>query len=99
MLGQVAGKKVITIEGIRDRPIFQSASRPVCQLGAFQCGFCAPGVTLVACWLLEKDPIPTRKKIMTTISGNLCRCTGYQKIVDAILNASLEINADLKESA
>jgi aerobic carbon-monoxide dehydrogenase small subunit len=97
MLGQVAGRKVITIEGIRDRPIFKVLQDQFAHLGAFQCGFCAPGVTLVACWLLEKDPRPTRTEIMTSISGNLCRCTGYQKIVDAILNASLIINADLEE--
>jgi aerobic carbon-monoxide dehydrogenase small subunit len=97
MLGQVAGKKVITIEGIRDRPIFKALQDQFARFGAFQCGFCAPGVTLVAFWLLEKNPRPTRTEIVTSISGNLCRCTGYQKIVDAILNASLAMDANLKE--
>jgi aerobic carbon-monoxide dehydrogenase small subunit len=78
---QIEGKKVTTIEGLgRDSDI----QRAFIEHGAVQCGFCTPGMVLAVEELLERDPNPTRLAIREGISGNLCRCTGYQKIVDAV---------------
>lgn len=88
MLGQVAGKTVTTIEGVTEDPDFKVLQNHLVQSGAFQCGFCAPGISLVALWLLKKKSPLTRSEITRAISGNLCRCSGYQKIIDAILAAS-----------
>jgi aerobic-type carbon monoxide dehydrogenase small subunit (CoxS/CutS family) len=92
MIGQVMGRKVTTIEGIRESHIFKTLQETFIRLGAFQCGFCAPGVTLVASWLLEKNPKTTKSEVRDVLSGNLCRCTGYQKIIEATLAACDELS-------
>lgn len=82
---QVAGREVITIEGIRDPgggP--NDLQRAFIDAGAVQCGFCIPGMILAGEALLAASPTPTRAEIRAAIAGNLCRCTGYQQIVDAI---------------
>lgn len=88
MAFQAAGKEIITIEGIE----FEKGLHPIQQAfldeGAIQCGFCIPGMVLSAKAILDQKPSPTRKEIREGISGNLCRCTGYNKIVDAIETAS-----------
>ena len=98
MLGQVARKDVVTIEGVTEDPDFKALQDHLVQHGAFQCGFCAPGITLVALWLLKKKSSLTRSEIKSAISGNLCRCTGYQKIIDAILAASEDLLVKQKET-
>jgi aerobic-type carbon monoxide dehydrogenase small subunit (CoxS/CutS family) len=82
---QVGGRNVITIEGIRgpdNTP--NDLQENFIEYGAVQCGFCIPGMVLAGEALLLKNPQPTRMEIREAISGNLCRCTGYQQIVDAI---------------
>jgi carbon-monoxide dehydrogenase small subunit len=82
---QVAGRQVITIEGIRgleDRP--NDLQQNFIDYGAVQCGFCTPGMVLAGEALLAHNPQPTRQEIRAALAGNLCRCTGYQQIVDAI---------------
>ena len=91
-IGDVAGKEVLTIEGLA-RP--DGSLHPLQQAfidhGAFQCGFCTPGMILTAHAFLLAHPKPTRLEIRKAISANLCRCTGYQQIIDAIeAVASLE---------
>ena len=89
---QADGSKIITIEGVGgdegDHPIQQA----FIELGAVQCGFCTPGMILSAKSLLDKIPDPTEEEIREAISGNICRCTGYEKIVKAIQLAAKRIN-------
>lgn len=84
-VSEVLGKDVVTIEGLEGRdgslhPIQQS----FIDAGAIQCGFCTPGMVMSAYALLLREPSPDRRAIRTALSGNLCRCTGYQQIVDAV---------------
>ncbi len=87
---EVEGKTVVTIEGLADA---QGNLHPIQQAfidhGAIQCGFCTPGMVLSAKALLDANPHPTDEEIRAGIAGNLCRCTGYVKIVEAIRAASL----------
>jgi carbon-monoxide dehydrogenase small subunit len=79
------GHEIVTVEGLSKESL-----TPVQQAflvhNSFQCGFCAPGVVLAATELLQRQPRPTAEQIKETISGNLCRCTGYQSIIEAILD-------------
>lgn len=82
---KVAGCHVITIEGLRDPDGgANDMQRAFVEFGAVQCGFCTPGMIIAAEALLLKNPTPSREEIRKALSGNLCRCTGYQQIVDAI---------------
>jgi len=84
----VQGKEITTIEGLAQDGKPDKIQQAFIDLGAIQCGFCTPGMILVAKALLEKNPRPTETEIKRAISGNLCRCTGYVKIVKAIQAAS-----------
>ncbi len=82
---QVAGREIITVEGIRGPDGGPNDMQEnFIDYGAVQCGFCIPGMVLAGEALLTHNPRPTRQEIREAISGNLCRCTGYQQIVDAI---------------
>lgn len=81
---QASGKKVETIEGLETEDGLHPVQDAFVEHGAIQCGFCSPGMILSAKHLLEKNPHPNEGEIRAAISGNLCRCTGYQKIIDAI---------------
>ncbi len=85
---QADGRKVTTIEGLASDGRLHPLQEAFVQHGAIQCGFCTPGMILSAKALLDKNPRPTEEEIRGAISGNLCRCTGYQKIVEAIESAS-----------
>ncbi|MFY9717747.1 MAG: (2Fe-2S)-binding protein [Thermoplasmata archaeon] len=80
----VDGRAVTTIEGISPRSGLSRLQRAFVENGATQCGFCTPGFIMTATAFLEEHPHPTREEIERAISGNLCRCTGYTKIVEAI---------------
>ncbi len=84
----VEGREVTTIEGVAPAQGLSAVQRAFVELGATQCGFCTPGFVLTATALLREHPRPSREEIERAISGNLCRCTGYVKIVDAIENAA-----------
>jgi aerobic-type carbon monoxide dehydrogenase small subunit (CoxS/CutS family) len=86
---QAEGRSVTTIEGISEGEKLDVIQKCFVEKGAIQCGFCTPAMILVARALLEERPAPTRKEIREAISGVLCRCTGYKKIVDAIQEASI----------
>jgi len=75
---------ILTIEGVADGRTLHPVQQAFVEYGALQCGYCTPGLVLTACALLERNLHPTRAEIAEAISGNLCRCTGYQKIIDAI---------------
>ena len=83
------GRDVTTIEGIeRSDGSLHPVQRAFVETGAVQCGFCTPGMILSASSLLAENPAPTREEIRKGLAGNLCRCTGYQKIVDAVEDAA-----------
>ena len=82
------GRTVSTIEGVSREPLGAKLEQAFVDCGAVQCGFCTPGMVVQARRLLDANPNPTRDEIKRGIEGNLCRCTGYVKIVDAIEAAS-----------
>jgi carbon-monoxide dehydrogenase small subunit len=85
LAAQVNGRKVVTIEGLcLPDGSANDLQQAFIEVGAVQCGFCTPGMILAGEALLAEKPQPTRLEIRTAIAGNLCRCTGYQQIVDAI---------------
>ena len=81
------GHEVGTIEGLDDEGLTELQQFFV-DMNSFQCGFCAPGIVLAATELLEENPRPTREDVQEAIGGNLCRCTGYDPIIDAVLAAA-----------
>ncbi len=83
------GAKITTIEGLEQNGELHIIQKMFIEKGAIQCGFCTPAMVLAGKALLDENPRPTREQIRTAISGTLCRCTGYQKIIDAIHSASL----------
>lgn len=88
LTAQVAGRKVTTIEGFTNEESIQVLQKHFVTDGAVQCGYCTPGLILNAAAFLEKNQNPTENDIRKGMEGNLCRCTGYNKIVDAIKNAA-----------
>jgi carbon-monoxide dehydrogenase small subunit len=81
---QANGRKIETIEGLETEAGLHPVQDAFVDHGAIQCGFCSPGMILSAKHLLDTNPNPPETEIRAAISGNLCRCTGYQKIIDAI---------------
>ena len=81
---QASGRTIVTIEGLESEEGLHPLQKAFVEKGAIQCGFCSSGMILSAKSLLDRNPQPTEMEIRKAISGNLCRCTGYQKIVDAI---------------
>lgn len=87
---QCEGREVLTIEGLsREGGELDCIQQAFIDAGAVQCGYCTPGMIMSAAALLSKNPHPSRDDIAVALSGNLCRCTGYVKIVDAVEAASL----------
>lgn len=87
-IGSVSEKEITTIEGLKGTKQFDVLQKCFAEAGAVQCGFCTPGMIIAAHVLLSKNPKPTEDEIREGISGNLCRCTGYNMIVNAILMAA-----------
>lgn len=85
---QLEGRSVQTIEGIAQGDELHPVQQSFIEHGAVQCGYCTAGMVLTSLDLLKRNPSPSRDEIRRAISGNLCRCTGYQKIVDAVEQAS-----------
>lgn len=93
---QAAGKAITTIEGLADGAKLHPIQEAFVQHGAIQCGYCTPGMILSAKALLDDEPAPDEARIRQALSGNLCRCTGYQKIVEAVDDAA-KVLAGTKE--
>lgn len=91
-IGTVQGANVVTLEGFRDTPQYQLLDHAFAVCGAVQCGYCTPGMIMAAQSLLSKKPHPTVEEIREGISGNLCRCTGYNMIINAVQMAAKEGN-------
>jgi carbon-monoxide dehydrogenase small subunit len=86
---QVEGCRVVTIEGLAPSTAhLHPLQQFFISAGGAQCGICTPGMIMAATALLEKNPSPTRLQVREALAGNLCRCTGYQKIVDAVMEAA-----------
>ncbi|HEX3826356.1 MAG TPA: (2Fe-2S)-binding protein [Sporichthyaceae bacterium] len=85
---QADGESITTVEGLSDGSEMHPLQESFWKCHGLQCGFCTPGMLLTACELLADDPDPSEEQIRERISGNLCRCTGYQFIVDAIKDAA-----------
>jgi carbon-monoxide dehydrogenase small subunit len=85
------GADVTTIEGLKDGPDLHPLQAAFADLGAAQCGYCTPGILLTAHHLLEHNPGPTRPEIAAALSGNLCRCTGYLQIFEAVEAAAKQM--------
>ena len=98
MLGlDAAGREVKTIEGMAAGPELHPLQQTFADLGAAQCGYCSPGFLLVAEELLNKSPNPSRAEIQEALSGNLCRCTGYIKIYEAVELAAARMRGEEME--
>jgi len=91
---EAAGLEVLTIEGLARGNTLHPIQRAFVEVGAVQCGYCTPGMVLTAKALLSQQPDPSEEEVRRAISGNLCRCTGYQKIVEAILAAAGRLKAE-----
>lgn len=83
-IGQVEGAQITTIEGLMKKGDYHRLQKAFVEAGAVQCGFCTPGAILTAKALLDEKPHPTNHEIREGLSGNLCRCTGYSKMIDAV---------------
>jgi len=89
LAAQLQEREVVTIEGLSDGETLHPIQSAFVEHGAVQCGFCVPGMILASVDLLNRNPQPTRQEIRAGLSGNLCRCTGYHKIVDAVEDAAV----------
>ena len=88
---EVEGKSVTTIEGMAEGEKLHPLQRKFLEHAALQCGICTPGVLVAAKSLLERNPDPTEEEVRYWLAGNLCRCTGYNKIIEAVLDAATEM--------
>jgi aerobic carbon-monoxide dehydrogenase small subunit len=91
LAAQLDGRQVTTIDGLAHSDRLHPVQAAFVEYGAVQCGFCTPGMVLAAADLLERNSNPSREEIRVGLSGNLCRCTGYVKIVDAVEAAARSI--------
>ena len=88
---EAQGKAIETIEGMATGESLHPLQRKFLEHAALQCGICTPGILIAARSLLERNPDPTEEEVRFWLAGNLCRCTGYNKIVDAVLDAGREM--------
>lgn len=93
LTAQVDGSKIITVEGLESKKGLHPLQKAFIEKQAVQCGFCTPGMLMSALALLNENPEPSKEEIKTALEGNLCRCTGYQQIIDAVEMAAEEWGA------
>ena len=91
--GELDGADVVTIEGLKIGPELHPVQQAFIQDGGVQCGYCTTGMLMMSKALLDENPDPSEEEIRFAISGNLCRCTGYAKIVKAVQDAAAELRA------
>ena len=92
LAGQIEESEIVTIEGIATGNELHLVQKNFVKYGAVQCGFCSPAMVLSAYALLEENPNPTEEEIKDAIAGNLCRCTGYKQIIEAISETAKELS-------
>ncbi|WP_409186078.1 (2Fe-2S)-binding protein [Amycolatopsis sp. VS8301801F10] len=93
--GQAEGRNVRTVEGLADGDQLDAVQQAFVDAGAVQCGFCTPGLVVAAHELVHRVPTPSDPEIREALAGNLCRCTGYEKILDAVRLASARVGGRL----
>jgi aerobic carbon-monoxide dehydrogenase small subunit len=91
---EVEGRKVATIEGVAEGSELHPVQRKFLEKGALQCGFCTPGFIVASKALLDHNPEPSESEVRYWLAGNLCRCTGYDKIVRAVMDAAAELRQE-----
>ena len=91
---EAPGRDIVTIEGLAPRGELHLIQRALVEHGGTQCGFCTPGIVMSAKALLDRNPAPTPHDVRHAIAGNICRCTGYDKIVDAIIAAARQARGE-----
>ena len=91
--GELNGADIVTIEGLKIGPELHPIQKAFIQDGGAQCGYCTPGMLMMSKALLDENPNPTEEEIRYALSGNLCRCTGYAKIIQAVQDAAAELRA------
>lgn len=91
---KMESKKIVTIEGLADNNKLHPVQEAFVESGAIQCGFCTPGMVITTVAFLNKNPSPTREEITDALEGNLCRCTGYIKIIDAVQIAAKKLRRE-----
>ncbi|MGQ0668316.1 MAG: (2Fe-2S)-binding protein [Actinomycetota bacterium] len=91
---QAGGRAVTTVEGLADGGALHPLQRTILEEGGVQCGYCTPGILMSAKALLDANPDPSEVEIRQGLGGNLCRCTGYQKIVRAVQSAAAQLAAE-----
>ena len=94
LAAEAVGSQILTIEGVAKGNDLHPLQQAFVDKGAIQCGFCTPAMVLTSLAFLKENPDPTEDDVRRAISGNLCRCTGYQKIVDAVLDAAERMRGD-----
>ncbi len=93
--GELDGANIVTIEGLKIGPELHPIQKAFIQEGGAQCGYCTPGMLMMSKALLDENPNATEEEIRFALSGNLCRCTGYAKIVQAVQEAAAELRAKI----
>jgi aerobic carbon-monoxide dehydrogenase small subunit len=93
LAAQAHDREVITVEGVDAGGVLRTVQDAFVEAGAVQCGFCTPGFVVAVADLLQRDPHPSLATVREALSGNLCRCTGYQKIIDAVVIAASRTRA------
>jgi aerobic carbon-monoxide dehydrogenase small subunit len=89
--GELDGAEIATVEGLKLGDVYHPVQAAFIENGGAQCGYCTPGMLMMSKALLEENPNPTEEEIRFALSGNLCRCTGYAKIIDAVQGAAAEL--------
>ena len=92
--GQVDGKAVRTVEGLATGDVLSHVQQALVVFGGTQCGICTPGIAVCATYVLEHEPDASRERLRELLAGNICRCTGYQLIIDAVVSAQQKAHAD-----
>lgn len=88
LAASVSGKSITTVEGLAKGPKLDPIQNAFVKYGAVQCGYCTPGMVMAAKHLLDENPHPSQEEVKKGMAGNLCRCTGYNKIIEAVLAAA-----------
>ena len=91
---EIEGRSVQTVEGVAEGERLHPLQRKLLEHAALQCGVCTPGIVVAGVALLEKNPSPTEKQVRFWLAGNLCRCTGYDKIIRAVLDTASELRGE-----
>ncbi|MBV1687500.1 (2Fe-2S)-binding protein [Novosphingobium sp. G106] len=96
---EAEGRQIATIEGVAEGSQLHPVQRKFLEHGALQCGFCTPGFIMASKALLDRNPNPSESEVRYWLAGNLCRCTGYDKIVRAVMDAAAELRQDRRTAA